>query len=160
MKPMRKNDKCVEVRRWLSELDGEGVDLPPRMLRHLSDCPRCRALARGAARLSLTLMFARSGTHSPDLLQKANRRTVACLGHQLRAMPAAERLRIARPQPTLRQKAARYTQGVGHAAASFALLTAMNSALPRSLEQLDDQGRQFLKQYQANLDQALRDAEA
>jgi len=100
-------------------------------------------------RVQLAMLLVKTKTHGADLLMRANRHAVAALSHELRALPAAERLRHASPRPALAVRISRYTQGISHAAACLAVLLLTRMGVLTGMEKFRDESVQAVQRHYA-----------
>lgn len=142
-------DVCGDVARRVGSWLAGRVDLPGRLRRHVRQCPACRRRVAGAGRLRVAMALLKSARHDRDLLMRANRRTVAALSCELRADPAAERLRHQRPRTPLRLRLARYGQVIPHAAACLLIALLLRAGTLVERHDLTAAGREMLRDHYA-----------
>ncbi len=126
--------------------------------RHLAECPRCRRLATGNARLRLAMQMLKTQPHDADLLMKANTRAIGVLKHKLRDLPQAEKLRHARPRVPIYARVGKYTEPVSRAAACLVILLVIRLGVFAAMTKIQDEGKTAIDEYYArNLDQDILD---
>ncbi len=144
-----KHDACADVARRVAWWLAGRVGLPRRLEGHIRHCPACRRRLAGAGRLRVAMALLKSARHGPDLLMCANRRTVAALSCDLRADPAAERLRYQGPRTPLRVRLARYGQVIPHAAACLLIALLLRAGALVERHDLTVAGREMLRDHYA-----------
>jgi len=148
-------NSCGQIGEWLAEAVADRLDITTAWAqRHIVNCPRCRQQVLGNSRVSLAFLLIKTQPHKPDLLMQANRRAIGVLKRSLRELPKAEKLRHMSPQPALAVKLSKYTQSLGHAAACLLILLLLRMGIFSSLAKVDEQGKEFAKQYYARLTDA------
>lgn len=148
-------NNCGRIAEWLAQALAGRLDITTAWAqRHIAGCPRCRRQLLGNNRLRLAFLLIKTQPHKPDLLMQANRRAIGVLKRSLRELPKAERLRHMSPQPALAVKLSKYTQSLGHAAACLLILLLLRMGIFSSLTKVDEQGKEFARQYYARLKNA------
>lgn len=126
------------------------------MQRHLAECPRCRRLARGSARLKLAMHMLKTQPHDADLLMKVNTRAIGVLKHSLRNLPQAEKLRCARPRVPMYARVGKYLEPATRAAACLVILLVVRMGIFTAMTKFQDEGKKAVEKYYArHLDQDM-----
>lgn len=111
---------------------------------HALTCPRCQQKLHGFGRLSLALTLIKSQPRPLDLLARANQQAIAHLARKTRELPRAQRLRLARPQPSAWNRIAQPARWAGHAAACITILILGRLGILSSMQNLQNEGRDTL----------------
>jgi hypothetical protein len=144
---------CLGIAKWIAEPQGPSPRIARWLHRHLTDCDRCRQLVLGSGRVRLAMLLVRTDPCDPELLMRANQRAIGVISRRLRDLPQADKLRRAHRRPPLRQRLARYTQGITHAAACLLILLLVRTGWLASLVHVHDRGTEVVERYfQRSLD--------
>lgn len=118
-----------------------------RLEDHAATCPRCqrRLLKVQRAETALTLLLTQP--LSPGLLQKANRRALNVLKHDLRESAPAERLRTVEVRPDWTSRHRRALDFAFNAAACLAVMVLLRTSVFSSMKEIEDDGRCVVQNY-------------
>lgn len=142
------NNKCKKIRSWLHRIieDRVGLDTP-WIHEHVVNCPRCQKRFIAIGKVNIALSALKSQPHSLDLLKRANAQAVGSLKHSLRQAPKADVLRDALPKPRLMEKLSACRYSLTNLAACVVVLCLMKAGVFSSMDGLQTQGHQMVRQY-------------
>jgi hypothetical protein len=151
MTGINKNNKCRQIRCWLSEAISRHFDPDADWLQsHITNCPRCQRRLVSYGKVNLALSAIKSQPHKLDLLMNANAQAVGVLKHSLRKAPKARKLRTMLPEPKLLERCGKYSRSAANVAACIAILLLMKIGVFSSMDMFQTQGQKVIKQYYAS----------
>jgi len=149
MKSLKSENLCKTTRLHLADIGGWLLENSPWIQRHLTTCPRCRQRLIGFNRLSTALTLLKTYPHQLDLLSQANTQAIKVLKHSLRNSPQAQILQKTRPEPKWFKRLTKYAHSLANAAACITILLMIRVGIFSSMDKLQSQGQESLKQYYA-----------
>ena len=126
-----------------------GLDAP-WVQRHVASCPKCQRRIAGLTKVDIALSVIKSQAHRLDLLTRANTAAIRMLSNQLRQTDAANRLKQAKPEPSLAERYAGHQSAIVNVAACLAVLLLTKAGIFTSLDKARTHGDAALKQYYTN----------
>jgi len=150
MNTIKLNNKCRQIRDWLSELVNARLGLSADWVQdHIAACPKCQRRFAAFGKVALAFSILKAQPHNLDLLMRANTQAIGVLKHPLRKAPKAAKLRTMLPEPKLLERCAKYPRPLAHAAACIALLILMKLGVFSSMAAFQNKGQDVVKHYYA-----------
>jgi hypothetical protein len=146
-----KNEKiinCRDIKGRLGKIIASCLSFDAAWVQnHIVNCPKCQKRFAAIGKVYLAMSLLKSRPHNLDLLRNANMQTIDTLAHSVRDTAKADKLRIARPEPTLLEKLSPLKGSLANTAACLAIVFFAKTGIFNSMEKFQAGGQKAIENY-------------